>query len=62
VHADSSTTQPIIALAGVSLGALSNELRQPKGHRDVDDELTVIGMAATRSYITDALRQIAEKE
>lgn len=60
---DASTTQPIIALAGVSLGALSNELRQDTHpSRSYDDDLTILGRAATKSIITDALRQIAEKD
>lgn len=63
VSADPSTTQPIIALAGVSLGALSNELRQDiRPIRAFDDDLTILGRAATKSIITDALRQIADKD
>lgn len=52
--------QPLVAIASAAVGAMATKItgRDFRSDRDSDDDFAILGRAATKSIITEAMRQM----
>lgn len=53
-------SQPLVAIASAAVGALATKItgRETKPERDSEDDFAILGRAATKSIIAEAMRQM----
>lgn len=57
--------QPLVAIASAAVGALATKITGYAGgnyQRDDEDDFAILGRAATKSIIAEAMRQMGAKE
>lgn len=63
-HVEAGVLTPLIAIGSASVGAISNSIRtssrDESGSKD-EDEMAIIGRAATKSIIAEAMRQMGSQ-
>lgn len=59
-------SQPLVAIAGAAVGALATKLTgsntPPRRDGNDDDDFAILGRAATKNIIAEAMRQMGAKE
>lgn len=53
-------SQPLVAIASAAVGALATKItgREMRPERDAEDDFAILGRAATKSIIAEAMRQM----
>lgn len=58
--------QPLVAIAGAAVGALATKITQTTNyesrHSSEDDDFAILGRAATKNIIAEAMRQMGARE